>query len=91
MRLFLIIQLSALIFRTTSSLEIQNVIRVEIISLFIGFIPGIFTTWEAVNLAWRARGGGNGIKRIKSLVFILISISFEKAYLKSRALSARKP
>lgn len=91
LRLFLIIQLSALIFRTTSSLEINNIIRMEIISLFLVFIPEIFKTWEMINLAWKARCGRQGINKIKSLVFVLISISFKTAAAKSKALAARKP
>jgi len=90
LRLILIVQLSALVFRTTSSLEIRNVIRLEVLSLFICFIPEIFTLWSNINLAWKARGGKNGIQKIYKLGFSLLSLSFEKAAIKSKALAARK-
>ncbi|WP_461247202.1 hypothetical protein [Treponema sp. R6D11] len=89
LRLVLIVQISALLFRTTSSLEIREVVRSEIISLFLSFIPEIFKIWTSINLAWKARGGKEGLGKIKTLMFILISLSFEKAALKAKALEAR--
>lgn len=112
LRLVLIIQLSAFVFRTTSSLEIREALRsmekrilsilpfigerlatqsrfVESVSLFLCFIPEIFTNWSSINLAWKARGGRQGIRKIKTTVFILISVSMEKAALKAKALEAR--
>jgi len=89
LRLAFIVQISALLFRTTSSMEIREVVRFEVISLFLSFIPEIFKIWNSVNLAWKARGGKEGLSKIKSLMFILISLSFEKAALKARALEAR--
>jgi biotin transport system permease protein/energy-coupling factor transport system permease protein len=90
LRLVLIVQISALLFRTTSSLQIREVIRIEIISLFFCFIPEIFETWSKINTAWKARGGKHGFAKIKNLVFVLISLCFEKAAVKSRAYAARK-
>jgi len=90
LRLILILQMSALVFRTTSSLEIRNAVRIDIISLFIGFIPDIFKTWSSIDIAWKARNGKNGIKKIMTLIFILITISFEKASVKSKALEERR-
>jgi len=90
LRLFFIIQLSALLFRTTSPLEIHNIVRIEIVSLFLMFIPEIFKTWEMINLAWKARGGRKGINRIKSLVFTLIAMSFKTASVKAKALASRR-
>jgi energy-coupling factor transporter transmembrane protein EcfT len=89
LRLILIVQLSALLFRTTSPLKIREAVRLNSISLFISFIPEIFKTWSDINLTWKARGGGQGLAKIKTLVFVLISISFEKAMLKAKALEAR--
>jgi energy-coupling factor transporter transmembrane protein EcfT len=83
------VQISALFFRTTSSLEIREVVRFEIISLFLCFIPEIFKIWTSINLAWRARSGKEGFIKIKTLMFILISLSFEKAAIKAKALEAR--
>jgi energy-coupling factor transporter transmembrane protein EcfT len=89
LRLVLVVQISALLFRTTSSLEIREVVRLEIISLFLCFIPEIFNIWTSINLAWKSRGGKEGLAKIKTIVFILISLSFEKAAVKSKALEAR--
>ena len=114
-RLLLIVQLSALLFRTTTSIEIREglcavelffrrrlsclpfigkkiLVRprfAESISLFLCFIPEIFATWASISLAWKARGGKQGLAKIKTLVFILIALSFEKAALKAKALEAR--
>jgi energy-coupling factor transporter transmembrane protein EcfT len=90
LRLVLIVQISALLFRTTSSLEIRDCIRIEIISLFLSFIPEIFETWKTINLAWKARGGKQELNKIRVTVFILISLSMEKASLKARAAAARQ-
>ncbi|MDR3019273.1 MAG: energy-coupling factor transporter transmembrane protein EcfT [Treponema sp.] len=103
LRLVLIIQISALLFRTTSSLEIRQALPqtrffktrfiqtrfIQTLALFLSFIPEIFSTWSSINLAWKARGGKEGIRKIKAVVFILISISMEKAAVKSKALIAR--
>lgn len=89
LRLVLIVQISALLFRTTSSMEIREALGIKIFSLFLCFIPEIFETWAAINLSWKARGGRQGFAKIKTLVFILISISMEKASRKAKALEAR--
>ena len=115
LRLTLIIQLSALLFRTTSAIEIRECLRnielflkklftrlssynkhislrprfAENISVFLMFIPEIFKIWSDIDLAWKARGGRQGLKKIRMLVFVLISLSFEKAALKAKALEAR--
>ena len=90
LRLVLIVQLSALLFRTTSPLEIREAVRLNIITLFLIFIPEIFNTWTNINLAWKARGGRQGFVKIKTLLFVLISLSFEKAAIKAKALEARR-
>jgi len=113
--LAVVLQLSALLFRTTSSTEIREALNTterfirsalsrlpffgkrislrpyfaENITLFLCFIPEIFETWTSIDLAWKARGGKNGPARVKTLVFVLISLSFEKAALKAKALAAR--
>ncbi|MCL2181414.1 MAG: hypothetical protein FWB83_09840, partial [Treponema sp.] len=85
-----ILQMSALLFRTTSPVEIRDAVRLEIISLFLLFIPEIFNTWAQIDLAWKARGGKNGLSKIYKLVLIIISASFEKAAIKAKAVEARK-
>jgi len=89
LRLALIVQISALVFRTTSALEIREAVKLEIISVFLCFIPEIFKIWTSVNLAWKVRGGKDGIVKIKTVIFVLISLCFEKAALKAKALEAR--
>jgi biotin transport system permease protein/energy-coupling factor transport system permease protein len=108
LRLALVVQLSSLLFRSTSSVElreglatIERFIRVKVfhlplqykfsgtLSLFLCFIPAVFEIWTAVNLAWKARAGRRGARKIKTLVFILITLSLEKAALKAKALAAR--
>jgi biotin transport system permease protein/energy-coupling factor transport system permease protein len=109
LRLIIVIQLSALFFRSTSSMEIRDSLRIiergilklrvtgkrsygyitNSIALFLCFIPEIFTSWTDINYAWKARGGKNGIKKIKTVLFVLISISLQKASLKEKAMSAR--
>jgi biotin transport system permease protein/energy-coupling factor transport system permease protein len=113
--LALVVQLSALLFRTTSSVEIREALvtlerRIRLIlnrlpllgkiispqprflqniSLFLSFIPEIFESWASIDLAWKARGGKQGMAKIKTLVFVLITLSFEKASVKAKALAAR--
>ena len=95
LRLILVIQLSALLFRTTTSMEIrESLCRVNkglgnAISLFLSFIPQIFENWSIINKAWKARGGKNGMNKIRTTVFVLISLSMEKAAIKAKALEAR--
>ncbi|MCL2440307.1 MAG: energy-coupling factor transporter transmembrane protein EcfT [Treponema sp.] len=95
LRLFMIVQISALFFRTTSSLEIRDSLNKimpklsESISLFICFIPQIFLIWSNINLSWKARCGKQGLKKTK-LLFVLISLCFEKAALKAKVIQGRK-
>jgi biotin transport system permease protein/energy-coupling factor transport system permease protein len=115
LRLVLIVQLSALLFRSTSSIEIrEGLTSIErfvrkllshlpffgkwispqcriagAISLFLCFIPEIFENWTAINLAWKARAGKQGLSKIKTTVFVLISLCMEKAAVKAKALEAR--
>jgi energy-coupling factor transporter transmembrane protein EcfT len=59
------------------------------IALFLCFIPEIFSIWAGIELAWKARGGKQGLGKIRTLVFTLISFGMEKAAIKARALAAR--
>ena len=59
------------------------------IALFLSFIPEVFETWRQLNLAWHGRAGKHGLRKIKALVFVLISLSMEKAARKANALTAR--
>jgi len=115
LRLVLIVQISALLFRSTSSLELrdsvgeverfvrQRISRLPLLgkriaprpcfahgmALFLSFIPEVFETWKQINLAWQGRAGKQGPQKIKTLVFVLISLSLEKAAVKANALAAR--
>ena len=115
LRLVIIVQLSSLLFRTTSAIELtealihmEKLLRKSIshlpllnkcvslqcrfaqnVSLFLCFIPEIFLTWTMINLAWKARCGRQGIGKIVPIVYLLISLSMEKASLKAKALAAR--
>ena len=96
LRLVLIVQISALFFRSTSSIELRDSLSCvfhksisESIVLFLMFIPEIFKTWTDINLAWKARGGKQGLRKIKTTVFVLISLTMEKAAVKSKAMAAR--
>ena len=115
LRLMIIIQLSALFFRTTSNLEIRNSLatvetaigncisrsslfhkhrsaelKISIgIALFAGFIPEIFQTWAQLDKAWTARCGKKGLHKIKQLIIILITLSFEKAWRKALCMANR--
>ena len=98
LRLLIIVQLSALLFRTTSMLEIRDCLSISAFTtrfsgsfaLFAGFIPEIFQAWTQIDRAWQARGGRNGFTKIRALVFILITLSFEKAARKAVAMAARE-
>ena len=101
LRLTLIIQLSALLFRTTTMLEIRNSLANAVhpakisntlslnIALFAAFIPEIFQIWAQINKAWNARAGKNSFLKIKILTFVLIALCIEKAANKSRAIANR--
>jgi len=113
--LAVVMQLSALLFRTTSSVEIreslntvERLIRLffsrlpfvgkmisphprfaQNITLFLCFVPEIFQTWSSIDLSWKARGGRQGWAKIKTVVFVLITLSLEKASVKAKAFEAR--
>jgi energy-coupling factor transporter transmembrane protein EcfT len=105
LRLVLIVQISALFFRSTSSLELREGLaaierffrkqnspqsRFAVnITLFLCFIPEIFETWTGIDTAWKARAGKQGAGKIKMFTFVLISLSLEKAAVKAKALAAR--
>jgi len=50
------------------------------LSLMLTFIPEILKTWKSLELAWTARGGKKGVKKLFKLLPILISLSMHKAY-----------
>jgi biotin transport system permease protein/energy-coupling factor transport system permease protein len=60
------------------------------IALTLNFIPDIFEQFSKIDLAYRARGGKNGIKKIKIIIPALLSLSLHRASIKARAIAARE-
>ncbi|MDR2370661.1 MAG: hypothetical protein LBD71_04205, partial [Treponema sp.] len=63
---------ASLVFSATTMAEIRSSLGKGAlslgISLMLGFIPRFFAVWEEADLAWRARGGKNGLSRLVFLV-----------------------
>jgi biotin transport system permease protein/energy-coupling factor transport system permease protein len=114
-RLALVMQLSALFFRTTTSIEMKKTlcaaeIRVRSLlrkcplaknlppdarwgrsaALMLSFIPALFETWEKLNRAYRARGGGRSLRKYRVLLVALIALSFHHAAQKAQAVALRE-
>jgi biotin transport system permease protein/energy-coupling factor transport system permease protein len=112
-KLAALLQISALLFRTSTSTAItealcsvERSIRLFIkkyiarqmplgtqfadsMALTLNFIPEIFEQFSKIDLAYRARGGKNGIKKIKLVFPALLSLSMHRAWIKAKALAAR--
>lgn len=107
LRLTIMMQISSLLFRTTTSLQlksgletIESAIRKvlhlkqkttfsQTFSFFLLFLPRTFEIWNNISRAWAARGGKNNIKKIFTLMPILLSLSIHKAWLTARAAQNR--
>lgn len=94
LRLLCAIEASSVFFRTTSIHQIRDVLQtVELaltfghsklvvsttLSLFLGFLPQIFATYSALDLAYHARGGRPGFVKVVKLLPRLIVMSIKKA------------
>ena len=94
LRLFCAVEAASLFFRTTSIYETMQTLRkIEgfltfgksslaistMLSLFLSFLPQIFSTWSELDCAYRARGGKKGIGKVTVLLPLLISLSIRKA------------
>lgn len=100
-RLIATVLISSLIFRTTTFLQLQTgIMTIErklklktkiasMIILVICFIPIVFQTWNSLDLAWKNRGGKNGIKKIYVLLPALLYLCMENATKKARAIQSR--
>ena len=100
-RLIATVLVSSLIFRTTTFLQLQTGItmiekKLKLrtktaynIILVICFIPIVFQTWNNLDLAWKNRGGKNGIKKIYVLIPALLSLCMENASKKAKAIQSR--
>jgi energy-coupling factor transporter transmembrane protein EcfT len=95
-RLLVLLQLSSLLFRTTTLVALKSAIAricpplAIPLALFLGFIPALFELWRRLDLSWRARGGKKSLKKLFALLPALISLAFFHADLKARALAARE-
>ena len=63
----------------------------DTISLFICFIPLVFSIWEESKRAWKARFGKSSVRMYMTLVPILFSVGMKKAYNSARAILNRNP
>lgn len=97
-KLFSIMQTSSLVFKTSTSLEMQEGISkifgrksaiTNAISMFLNFIPMISKIWQQSKVAWKIRGGKNGIKMYFVLLPILFSVGMKKAYNFAKAVQIR--
>jgi energy-coupling factor transporter transmembrane protein EcfT len=59
------------------------------ISLMLGFIPRFFEIWENANLAWEARAGKRGLRRIIPLIPLVTERMMEAAADTALALEAK--
>jgi biotin transport system permease protein len=59
------------------------------ISLMLGFLPRFFELWEDMNLAYTARYGKKGLRRIKTLIPLVTERMMEAAADTAEALEAR--
>jgi len=59
------------------------------ISLMLGFLPRFFEIWEAVNLAWKSRGGKKSLSRLIVLIPLVVERMMVKAAETATALESR--
>ena len=62
----------------------------ESLANVIAFIPQVFQIWNKLDLAWKARGGKNGFKKICKIMPALFSVSMGKAVETSKAMENRR-
>ena len=92
----------SLLFSVTTAWEIRKSLsRLELIlhldklklslgiPLMLAFLKGFFVIWEDLNLAWKARGGGNTLKRLVTLTYLSIEKMMKKAAETAAALESR--
>ncbi|MGI5173663.1 hypothetical protein H0R92_08690 [Treponema sp. OMZ 840] len=86
LRLTCAIQISSLFFSTTTSLELKQALEKVlpksislIFTLFLTFIPLLFSVWAQLDLSWKARAGKNGPKKLFVLFPVFISTALFKA------------
>jgi energy-coupling factor transporter transmembrane protein EcfT len=60
-----------------------------LVSLMLMFLPRFFEKWEEADRAWKSRGGGNGLRKIRVLIPLTIEKLVELAAETSGALESR--
>ena len=102
LRMLLSFSIGALLFSTTTMGEIRaSLSRLETflhlekwrpslgIALMLNFLLRFFEIWEQMDLAWKCRGGRNGISKISALFPLIIDRMMEKAGETAEALESR--
>lgn len=104
-RIALSLQISSLFYRTTSATQLyEGFSQLEYaitrkkygtlsnaLSLTLTFIPRIAFFWERIDMAYMARGGKRGIRRILCLTPVLFRVSMNEAWQKTLARENRLP
>jgi len=62
----------------------------ESFSFFMLFIPRVLDIWNSIEYAWKARGGKNGIRKIRILIPVLLSLCLHQVWTTSRAVRSRQ-
>ncbi|UTC78026.1 hypothetical protein E4O04_08430 [Treponema sp. OMZ 799] len=80
-----LMQISSLFFNTTTSLQLKETPEkilpfkaAALFSLFLFFIPLLFSIWTKLDYAWKARGGKKGLLKFFKLLPIFISEAMYK-------------
>ena len=85
LKLVCLMQISSLFFNTTSSLQLKETLEkilpfklAVLFSLFLFFIPLLFSIWTKLDHSWKARGGKKNLLKIFKLFPIFISEALYK-------------
>ncbi len=85
-KLICAVQITALFFSTTTQLELKQALETILpakaallFTLFLMFIPLLFSVWAQLELSWEARAGKNSPKKIFVLLPVFISCALFKA------------
>ncbi|EMB24849.1 hypothetical protein HMPREF9723_00080 [Treponema denticola OTK] len=85
LKLVCLMQISSLFFNTTSSLQLKEALEkilpfkvALLFSLFLFFIPTLFSIWTKLDHSWKARGGKKNLLKIFKLFPIFISEALYK-------------
>ena len=85
LKLVCLMQISSLFFNTTSSLQLKKALEkffpfklAVLFSLFLFFIPLLFSIWTKLDYSWKARGGKKSLLKIFKLFPIFISEALYK-------------